>query len=54
MAKRKLHKKARVVKTVETYTVPGCSMSRCNELCDMTVADVRVQTQASIRISGIN
>ena len=42
MAKRKLQKKARAIKTVESYATPDCST--CSNICDMTVADVRAAT----------
>ena len=47
MANRKLQKKARAIKTVETYaTAPTCST--CESICKLTNADVRAQTQTSM------
>ena len=49
MAKRKLQKKARAIKTVESYAAPDCST--CHIICNMTVADVRASTQLSMLIN---
>ncbi|MBD5168910.1 MAG: hypothetical protein HDT20_02110 [Oscillibacter sp.] len=43
MAKRKLQKKARAIKTVESYAAPDCTT--CATICNMTVADVRAETR---------
>ena len=43
MANRKLQKKARAVKTVESYAAPDCSM--CASICNLTSADVRAENQ---------
>ena len=48
MDNRKLQKKRRAVKTVETYAAPTCSSASCQYLCNMTVADVRVDVMVSL------
>ncbi|MBD5153681.1 MAG: hypothetical protein HDT15_01025 [Oscillibacter sp.] len=47
MAKQKLQKKARAIKTVESYATPDCST--CANICNMTVADVRAETQTYLK-----
>lgn len=47
MANRKLQKKARAIKTVETYTTPPCS--ECASICNMTSADVRAATTTYLK-----